>query len=725
MAKISITDALQAEVLSANPQINGGFGRYLKNTPAALLAGTDFVTQFTKDLVLVNPGESGFGMSFSQPLSLGDGKPSLSIAAGAKASLGVYNRTGMLLFEQTFIGTPAKVGPGQAVVAFAFRPSLSIGIEASAGSLGFGFEAGTEAEIRCYRPFDVTTGETKLGAALKQLLENYTFLGTALDLENMQGLPEGSIATVSGKGSLALNTSVDFAAAFNPLAAVNTLPKVGKVTVGGGASLKAGCAVEVFGEFQIRAQKLNGNLLRLSYHKTHGGELTFSMSASAGPNVTVGDKELLAMLFTGDPRLSGGDETAFVAAGISKAQLNSLRASMRSGLSRKLNLEMAAQFSSLKQHDAAFEYEIDLSALDQTGRHALDEALAGNLTELNALEGQPAAHGIRVTQSLLETLRQKTVRWRINLLGIVNVLSLSELVRTGSVFHDNDSGELVIADEASTKRMGAVVANRNVRKLLNESAILTATYKAAGVDVNQDLEASQSFFLFDKNANRQRVADFLDAVAGAGLMDPADIATTLDGIDDFGAASLLLETSFDQVACEKLFLNNGAPKTREFYEEVGKQALLALVSERDPDAYRRIPMLRGDLWKSMRSAGQPNFRFVLPAPITGGGGEGTRVARVAADYSLIVWWSETMAEAASHLADMRLFLNGRDATGLEQDATFQSKRKDLADALAKSIQKNKSNFDDPWGLLALYAATGRTGEVTAQVVSPKLTLSLP
>src|SRR5262249_39574322 len=149
---------------------------------------------------------------------------------------------------------------------------------------------------------------------------------------------------------------------------------------------------------------------------------------------------------------------------------------------------------------------------------------------------QPPAHGIRVTRSLTKDLKKRTVRWRINLLGLVNVISFTEFVRTGTVFHDDESGEVVITDEASRKRIGAIIERSNIRKVLYESAILTATYKAAGVDVNQDLKASQSFFFFDKNANRQRIADFLDAVAGAGLMDAHDIDTTLEGIDDFGAA---------------------------------------------------------------------------------------------------------------------------------------------------------------------------------------------
>jgi hypothetical protein len=214
-------------------------------------------------------------------------------------------------------------------------------------------------------------------------------------------------------------------------------------------------------------------------------------------------------------------------------------------------------------------------------------------------------------------------------------------------------------------------------------------------------------------------------VSGAGLMDPGDIETTLARIDDFGAASLLLETTFDHAACERMFLEGETPLTEDVYEEIGKLALLALVAERDPDNYRRIPLLTADLWQRMKAAGQPSFPFILPPPITGGAASQLQVARIVADYSLIVWWAGTMAKAAEKLAEMRRFLNGRDPAALDKDKEFQRRRKDLADSLAASIQKNKSNFDDPWGLLALFMASRGAAEISALLVSPKLTLALP
>src|SRR5262249_19152690 len=148
------------------------------------------------------------------------------------------------------------------------------------------------------------------------------------------------------------------------------------------------------------------------------------LNAQAGPGVNLGDRDLLKMFFGAETGMSGTSEEDLVAAGISSEQLANLRDAMRAGMSRKLNIELAAQFSSLKQDEAAFEYEIDLTALDAIGESAVNSALAGDLTQLNALEPQMPAHGVRVRQSRFEALRKKQIQWRINLLGIINVLSM-------------------------------------------------------------------------------------------------------------------------------------------------------------------------------------------------------------------------------------------------------------------------------------------------------------
>jgi len=210
-----------------------------------------------------------------------------------------------------------------------------------------------------------------------------------------------------------------------------------------------------------------------------------------------------------------------------------------------------------------------------------------------------------------------------------------------------------------------------------------------------------------------------------GLMHADDSETQLGASDDFGKSSLLLDSKMDQAVCERLFIEAGAPRDVDFYEDIGKLALLSLVQERDPDAYRRIPMLDNTLWKKMKDTGQPGFQFILPPPITGSSAEAIRVAVIAADYTLIVWWASAMATASKELGAMRAFLRGQDAATLDKNEEFRKKRNSLEKAIVKSVQNSKSSFDDPWGLVALFMASKRTAEVSATVISPRLTLFLP
>jgi len=558
-----------------------------------------------------------------------------------------------------------------------------------------------------------------LGDAVKSVLESFTIPG---DVDDLRAMLENSLATVSGHGEFKISASVDVLTAVNPLASLDTIPRVGKLDIAATGSVKVGLSAKITGEYQIRLHKTDPRTVRLSYHKMAARELGISVDASAGPGLALGGRDLVKMFLSqglGAPTL---DIEQLVATGLSNAQISAMEKAIEAGLRRTLNLSLNAQFSSLKQDDAAFLYEIDLAALDAEGVSAVEQALRGDLSGLNAFEDDPANHGVRVLQSRLQNLRRKRVSWRVNLLGIVNVLSLFELVKKGTVFHDFESGELVISDEVSTKRIGATSDTGGIRRVLYESAMLTATYKAGGVDENTELKASQSFFALERNANRQRMADFLDAAAGLHLMERSAIAGRLADHRDFGPTTFLLECDYDQAACVAMFLDgNDEPRSTEHYENLGRGALRALVQPGETDDYRRRPMEDDALWKTMKDTGQPGFSSILPAPLN----NNIRTAVIQADYTIIVWWAEAMSTAAERLSGMRKFLKTASHTKLDENPEFRDRRDSLQKAMASAIVKNKSSFGDPWGMLALFAAAQGKAPARGSLVSTQLTLFLP
>jgi hypothetical protein len=501
---ITIRDDLKAEIVSASPHLGNGFGKYFKGQSASLLADAAVVGQLRKPLRLADPGETGLGLKWSDSMALGNDGPALTIDAGAKALIGVFNRPGKEIFENTFIGAPFKVPSGSGLVSFSISPSLSAGLKKKVGSLSFGFTASSETEIRYLHPFDLTGEELTLADACQTVLEQFVVPNTSDDLRQMRPLPPHAFACVSGQGQLQIAAAVNVAAAFNPLASVDTLPKLGKLEVTGAANATVGVKAALSGGYQIRVQKMEGARVRLSYHTTAGRGLEVSVAATAGLGVTLKDKDLLALFFSGPGGIPGAVKEDLVQGGITAKQLDRVAIALKAGLSRKIELAVAASLSLSKQEDAAFLYEIDLDALDATGAKALDSALAGDLSELNLLEDNASAHGIEVLTSKTQTLRKRKVSWRINLVGIVNVLSMRELVRTGSIAHDEESGEVVVTDKITNDHVGAISTSKLIRKLLYESTLMTLSYKAAGLDVNETMRIDQSFFFFDKSANRQR-----------------------------------------------------------------------------------------------------------------------------------------------------------------------------------------------------------------------------
>jgi hypothetical protein len=725
MASIKLTDSLSTELLTANPQATAGFAKYLKGPAATLVAGTDFVNQFRRELALVSPGDGGFRLAWSGDVPIGDGNVALKVTAGAGAIISVFNRPNMELLEDPVDGAKIKVKTGQAFVAFAFKPALTAKTSTTRGQLTFGFEAGAEAQWRFFQPFPLTGTSRTLGSAFQELLETSVFPDSVDDLRELAKLPEGCIASMSGHGHLQVGVSMDVTAALNPLASLDTLGKVGTVTVSAGASAKVGVNAKVFGDFEVRAQTLAGGTVRLSYHRVSGSELSITLEASAGPGVSIGDRNLLELLF-GKPQGTGAIEEELVAGGITKKQLDKILAALKSGLSRKLEVAVSAGFSTLRQNEAAFCFDVDVASLDGAGTTAVNQALAGDLSALT-LAGAALPRGVALKRSRTEQFNKKTVKWRLNLLGLVNVLSVTELVAKGTILHDEDTGEVVIADEATKNSVGATIKGKELRRLLYQSLMLTVTYKAGKMDQSTALKAAQSYFKVEKEVNRQQMSDFFDAVAAIGLMTQNEIEPLLGATDDFGRGSLLIDVEYGQAACEQMFLIDGKARPRDDYEDVGKLALLGLVQPDDFDAYRREPLENGALWQRMRNNVSADFGTILPAKVTGGADtKALHVGVVTADYMMIVWWAKAMADASRHIEEMRAFLATPGVSPNERDKAFVERRRKVSDAMVDVVKKSPSTFGgDPWGLIAILYASKRSGTATAALISSTLSIGLP
>jgi hypothetical protein len=86
---------------------------------------------------------------------------------------------------------------------------------------------------------------------------------------------------------------------------------------------------------------------------------------------------------------------------------------------------------------------------------------------------------------------------------------------------------------------------------------------------------------------------------------------------------------------------------------------------------------------------------------------------------VIMWWAESMKEMSARLAEMRKFLN--DHPGIDpKNEAFKSLREKLASKLKEVASNTKSEFGDPWGLVAMDQVSGGKAKARALITGPKL-----
>lgn len=322
---------------------------------------------------------------------------------------------------------------------------------------------------------------------------------------------------------------------------------------------------------------------------------------------------------------------------------------------------------------------------------------------------------------MIAALHERQHTLKVNLLGIYNVVSSSQLALSGKVMFDPATGDIVISDSASANRFQASLVNfgadsQKLRRVLAESFLITAAYRGANFLVGApQLKSSHTFFELNDKTDGQAMRHDLNIGVALGLLAAAERDALIGGVDDFGRSTVYAEAGYDDSLTAALFLNKGQPRAIEEYETAGREAIQFLVLEGDPDEYRRQPAIDDALWAKMKAAGQFNFQPLFPN-LTG-----EQIGVIAADYSVIVWWAATMRGTAEKLAAMRAFLASRPGV-VWTDADFQSRRDDLAGHLKAVANDTKEEFGRPWGLIAMDIVSGQAADASIQITGPRLAL---
>ncbi|MGD0773665.1 MAG: hypothetical protein ABSC05_12655 [Candidatus Solibacter sp.] len=702
MPDISFTDELGKPVETVQIDLSqpSSLVAYARSQVLHLLVAPDFVALQDQALSAAAPKPIQFQATLGNDFQLGASTPAITLTPKVHAVLHA----------------------DAAHAGLEVTGSLAPGVSVAAGDFTFGMNAASSVTIGFDKAFAGAAPEPSLGGAVGQMLSAFVIPASVADLRLLH---PGDVCAVSGEGSLKLTAGFDVAAPVNPLASVNLPLNAGSIDVKDGLMAGVSASVTLSGGYQIRAEGLAGGAVGLRFQKQKGLTLRGDLTASASASVQVGGADLLAALVGA---IAKTDPDPKLLAGLSEAETQTFNAALKDGVDHALQVSLDLALSTTTEDDALFEYEIQPGALDAISTSAVNRALHGDLTALTGLES-PA--GVTLRSSILTRMRSHGVTLKVNLLGIVNLISMSNLIGKCEILSDPASGGVTIKETAASQRIGAITnaADRQeaLRKAIFESVLATTTYRASGVVAMPELHCANLHFVADGDTSAAKVRDYLNWFVALNLMARGDVAAALSGYTGDKTSTCLLRTELDDAACENLFFAGGTPRQETYYREYGRDALRALLDPgADEIASARYRFLDDPAtWaRAVEIGPSPELRQLIPLDSTDPRFDQV-LADVTGDLYDIVWWAESMTQAGTVLLEMRQFLNGRDPVGLKDDAEFQQKREALQQLMLKVVAKSKARFGEPWGMVSLFWSAGSPKGAMGRVQAGNWSVSMP
>jgi hypothetical protein len=723
---IQITDQLDKPVETVKIDLShpSSLIKYLKTELLHLAVVPDFLAR--KDLVLSQAATKPikFQATTQHKFQLGSTKPEIDFTPSAQATIRVNATPGSNLFEGDPFHATAKVSDHTGYVSVGFQGSLDLGVSGSDGDLTFGFDKSTTVTLEYLKAFPLGAGESRLGDAVCQTLSLYVI---PADISDLAALGVNDIAAVSGQGSLKVSGGVQVSVSPNPLASADLPLGAGTVAVKAGATAGLSASVVLSGSYQVRARRIDADTIELSYMRESGTTLKADISASAGVTAKLGDTDLIASILGAISTDPVGDKSLL--AGLQLAEAKNLSDAIKGSLDHSFQASLDIILSTSTDDQAAFQYEIQIARLNAAASDAVHSALDGDLTLLTSMEDnmQPGgilAPGIKMLNSVFSQAQKRSVSLKINLLGILNYLTVSELIRNSEILTDAVTGDVTIKETVTGNSISAVtepmVRNEALRKAIFDSVLATTSYRAGKAVAIPDLTCEQMHFAVNQNTNQQIMGDYLSWLVALKLIPPQDKAGILAQFVDGGPSTCVLRTTFGDVDCASIFFDQlNQVRPLQYYLELGRQAMRALL---DPN-HQAIDQLRYQivddrLWPTAVGIGAN----VNLGPLVGLSTADARVEYLIGDVMVITDWAAAKVNVGKLVQDMRIFVGASDATTLFQNNDFKKKRDALQKNLAAMVKASKTRFDEPWGMVCLFWAGGSPNTAYAKIHAQRYAL---
>lgn len=695
MPAIPISDGVS---VTANAQLApwSVLARYAQDLPSLVTTAAPLAAW--RSLTLSDPAVRSLdtGLSVQRPVALGASAASLTLCGDGAVHFDIL--TGAM-FSPDHYGDNLAIADGECALRIGLTANAGAGASLPAGSATFGLDASAGIEIAAYRLFPARDPAPTVFDALSQSLGE---LVIPFQPDDLAPMPAGAVVTLGGSGSLTFSAAANLLAVTNPLATLALPSPAPSLAVTQGASVTAGASWKISCEYQLRVQKLDASRVRLGWYRRHSSDFSVTAQASAGITAGTAAFDLFPAVIRAIASDAKAEDAELQGARLSASAAGEIEEAVKCAVSRKLEVALTAEFGSLASDEAAFLYELDLTALDDAARAAVGHALHGDLSGFAV----PRA-GIREVRSILTRAAESRFTFRVNLLGIFNYSSVTRLALEGKVTWTPSTGELVIADQASASHIQTSAVNfgadeHKLRGVMADSFLLTAVYRGSRTALAPpEFKSTHSYFRLDDSTSLPEMERYRMALAAIGLVPPALPEAT----DDFGRTAVHLEADYDGAATLALFLDGaGHPHPVEEYEAAGREALQLLVPENAGDSFRRKPAIDDDLWKRMKSLGNPSFNQLFPA---------AQVGAISSDYLVIRWWAEAMHDAAVLIA--KILQPGA--------ANSDDLRQQLAKRLRKVVADAHDQFGDPWGLVAMYRVAPMQASAGGILTSPRYVFS--
>lgn len=669
--------------------------------------------------------QASMGLEFSQPLPVSE-ELALSVGASGGGRLLVLGPRQRAVDEDDPFNA-ITIAEGEMYVGLLLDFALTAGADASLAQFSFGLATDETFEVRCYRRFAKGAGGFPTFAkALGEVLDSFVLPVKAADLDD---IPADAVLVVGGSGSLTAFGGFSFATPVQSLASASLIADTKlNVNVGGSASVDA--SITLSGGYQVRLRRSGPRKVEYGIYSFRSRERELAVTAKVGVSAAVGGFDVAEQLIRAlsfqpvvdlaefREALPGEDNAA------KERRIARFDASLKAAVATKLQVSVRAAFSRLRSDDAAWLFEIDLDASAAASTQgAITDSLGGDFRALTA-DPLNLPDGVTQTANFLSSTEVRKQTLQVNVLGILNILSLVKVSQISSV-ELNAQGEItLITDTASANRLHAVLLNaagnsRRLRKLLSEDFLIEAAYQVADLRVlPPGFESRHVSLEIHERTSRAEMKDNLDVARVLGLMPPEEVQRRLGDRSAFGRTTFYAELRYTHDAVRRLFFDDERrPRPVTEYETAGRSALGALIAGDEGTGFRAryadLGAAGTRIWDEMKRQGPPSFGPIFGLPKDT---DDPRVGVAVADFIVITDWAKAMHTAALAIQEVDGILAGVGAA--PDDAALTAGRERLKQRLAGVVRETKEQFGDPLGMMMVYIASNQDAAKTVRATGP-------